>query len=134
MSDSCSTFQAGSGREFGDAVLSLMAAVPDGWALGTSVMQTLVQQTGEAATDRPGQEPVAEIDPEAMTSDCGDIPQGRSFVRADPNMADLCDEYAAVLAGSYGGLSKISAYADPVGSPAPNCSAIVTQERRRGFS
>ena len=38
-------------------------------------MQTLVQQTGEA-TDRPGQEPVAEFDPEATTSDCGDIPQG----------------------------------------------------------
>lgn len=75
MSDSCGTFDAGSEREFGNAVLSLMAAVRDVWGLGTSVMQTLVQQTGEA-TDRPGQEPVAEFDPEATTSDCGDISHG----------------------------------------------------------
>ena len=74
MSDSCGTLHAGSGREFGDAVLSLMAAVPDEWALGTSVMQTLVQQTGEAS-DRPGQEPVAEFDPEATTLHFDDIPQ-----------------------------------------------------------
>jgi hypothetical protein len=33
------------------------------------------QQTGEA-TDRPGHEPLAKFDPEATTSDCGDIPQG----------------------------------------------------------
>jgi hypothetical protein len=78
---------------------------------------------------------VAEFDPEATTSDCGDIPQGGdlSFVLIQTWLI-LRDEYAAVLAASYGGLCKISAYADPVGSPAPNCSAIGTQERRLGFS
>jgi len=74
MPDSRGTFDAGSGRETGDPALSLMAAVRDAWALSMSIMQTLAQQTG-GATARPGQEAVAEFDPEATTLDSGDIPQ-----------------------------------------------------------
>jgi hypothetical protein len=59
MSDSRGTFEAGSGPERGDAVMSLMVAVRDAWALGMSMMQTLAQQAGEA-TDRTGQEAVAD--------------------------------------------------------------------------
>ena len=51
-----------------------MAAVRDAWALGMSIMQTLAQQTG-GATAKPGQEAVAEFDPEATTSHSGEIPQ-----------------------------------------------------------
>ena len=74
MPDSRGTFDAGSGRETGDPALSLMAAVRDAWALSMSIMQTLAQQTG-GATARPGQEAVAEFDPEATTSHSGDVPQ-----------------------------------------------------------
>jgi hypothetical protein len=59
MPDSRGAFEAGFGGETGDPVSSLIAAARDAWAIGTSVYQTWMQQTGEA-TARPGQETAAD--------------------------------------------------------------------------